>query len=311
MNSLTVAVISDSPELREQICRELGKKSPGEEDVGFYHSKTPELILTALETARFPEKAQSLLFSLAISEFSVIAIDSITPAIGEAIVAAGLAGRPGALFSAKVYPEQMAPLVKGTPLESWEFFSDRKLLRDRITSFRPEGREGPLKAAVDHSFEVKGVGSVALGFVLRGTLNVHDKPTVFPSGKQIEVRSIQMHDDDYDSASADDRFGISFRGAAAADLSRGDVLAPAGTMRTGKELLIEPEISRFVKRPVSDGETLHAAIGLQFIPCKAFPADGKIKLVLDSPAAFETGESLLLVRLNEKALRVIGKGTII
>lgn len=60
---------------------------------------------------------------------------------------------------------------------------------------------------VDHAFSVKGVGTVVLGLVTKGTVKKHDALKVLPGTKTVQVRSIQKHDDDFDLASEGDRVG--------------------------------------------------------------------------------------------------------
>jgi len=315
MKSLTISVVSDSKDLRERLCRELGKKSPGEDDLNFYHAKSPELILTALEAARFPEKVQSILYSLAISDFVVIAVEKITPAIGEAIVATALSGKKGLIFTS-LQPEELFPLTKDTPLAHFPVFSETLPMRTAVLSFSPERSEGALKGIIDHSFDVKGVGAVALGFVSRGTLKVHDKLSVFPSGKSLEVRSIQMHDDDYSSASAGDRFGISFKGVPADELSKGDVLSFPGKIQVSKGFSARGTLSKFSKKALSGGETIHVSIGLQFVPAKIVSGsiepgkEGSIDLAFEAPVAYDSDDTVYFVRMNEKLLRVVGAGKV-
>jgi selenocysteine-specific translation elongation factor len=308
MKSLTISVLSDDAAKRAEVCRALGKRSGAEEDVNFYHSKLGDALLTVLDPARYPEKVQALLQSVAISDYCVLAIDKLSPAVGEIIVALDCSGKKDGCIFTSLHPSQLEPFLKGTCLSDWTVYPELEKVREASVSFSPGERAGPARGIIDHSFEVKGVGSVALGFVARGKL------AVFPSGKNIEIRSIQMQDDDYDSASAGDRFGISFKGCAAAELSRGDVIAPAGSLQSRKEIEIEAELSRFSKKGLNDGDAFHGAVGLQFVPCRvagSIPAGGKgrIKLVFDAPVAVDPGERILIVRLNEKPLRVSGFGT--
>ncbi len=314
MKSLTIAVLSDDPLLRSEFARGLGKGEKAEEDVAFYHSKGPEALLTVLEPARYPEKIHSLLYSLSPADYCVLVIRALNAAVGEAIVAIDAAGkRDGCILLSGMVPEQILPYLKGTLLESYRIFTDAAEARQAALSFVPPARDGPGKGIIDHSFEVKGVGMVALGFVVRGTIKVHDRLVAMPSGKALEIRSIQMQDDDYDSASAGDRFGISFKGPSSAkEISRGDVICPAGSVSSVKEAEVFVSLSPFSKKDIKDGEAIHAMVGLQFAPCRVagfVPAGkaGDVRLIFDAPVALDGSDAVVLVRLNEKALRVFGK----
>lgn len=308
MPSLTVGVFSDDLSKRASVCGQLAKKS-SEDDIGFYHTSWSGVAIAVLDPVRYPEKVQSLLYVAFLSDYCVLAVDALNPVIGEIIVALDLLQKKSGCILTSLQPEQLQPFLKGTALENYPIYSEVQAVREAAFSHSPTRETGPLKAIVDHSFEVKGVGSVALGLICRGTLKVHDKLTVYPSQKQIEVRSIQMNDVDCQAASAGDRFGIGFKGLAAKELSRGDVLAQEG--KAVSNLEAEAEASKFSKG-LRDGEVLHAAVGLQFVPCKlagAIAAGGRgpAKLTFESPIALDSSDTIVLVRLNEKTLRIAGR----
>ncbi|MGB9577608.1 MAG: EF-Tu/IF-2/RF-3 family GTPase, partial [Candidatus Norongarragalinales archaeon] len=196
-------------------------------------------------------------------------------------------------------------------------FSSITEARTEVLAFEPPMLDGPVKGVIDHAFEVKGVGSVALGVLLRGRLRVHDKLALYPSMKTIEVRSIQKQDHDVQSAECWDRFGISFKGASSDDVRKGDFLS-ARPLQVVEALEAEVEATKFLREPIgkSEGkETLHACVGLQVVPCvvegQVKPgAKTKCRVSLQKPLAFEAGDTALFLRLDAKTLRVAGKAVL-
>ncbi|MGC9136742.1 translation elongation factor [Caldivirga sp.] len=81
---------------------------------------------------------------------------------------------------------------------------------------------------VDRAFNVKGVGLVVLGFALT-QVTVHDKLTALPMGKEVEVRSIQVLDEDQDSVLPGTRVGLALRNARLEEIE-------------GIQALIKPEV---------------------------------------------------------------------
>ena len=67
---------------------------------------------------------------------------------------------------------------------------------------------------IDRAFNVKGVGLVVLGFVLSGTISVHDKLRLLPSesGKLADVKGIQVSDEDQQTVGRGIRVGLSLKG---------------------------------------------------------------------------------------------------
>ncbi len=74
-------------------------------------------------------------------------------------------------------------------------------------------------------FKVKGVGTVALGFVLSGSISKHQKLVLSDLDREVEVRSIQMNDEDVDTAAAGSRVGLALKNIEPSDMERGMFLS--------------------------------------------------------------------------------------
>ena len=92
-------------------------------------------------------------------------------------------------------------------------------------------REGPARLPVDRSFALKGIGTVVTGTVWRGEIRAGDALVVQPGGKQVTVRSVQVHDRDAEAALAGQRAGVNLRGVDKAEVERGQWLV--GVAETG------------------------------------------------------------------------------
>lgn len=313
MNSVTIGVFAASPEERAAACRELAKKS-SEDDLAFYHTVYQGKLVCALEPARYPEKIQAALFAAYLSDYCILLASEPGPQLGELIVLLdSLRKRNGAIVSTD--PSRLAPLIKGTCLEAWNAAATIAEARQLAYSAQAECADGATKGVVDHAFEVRGVGSVALGVLKRGSIKVHDELYAYPQGKALQVRSIQENDVDVQQASCGDRFGISFKGLAAADLERGNILSTENGVKTLSEAECEVSVSKYHRKGLAAGEALHACIGLQMIPCKvssAINAGGKArsKVSFEKNVAVDESDVIVLVDLNAGALRVAGTATL-
>ncbi|MCX6767845.1 MAG: hypothetical protein NTY90_03910 [Candidatus Micrarchaeota archaeon] len=309
MTSLNIAVFSDNPAKRIEIASAIAKKN-SEDDLGYYSTVFQGKVISVVEPKAFPEKPQTALFAANLADYCVLAGSELGPRLGELIAALDLLGKTeGALVSDSL---DWGPLVKGTALEGWKRFSSWDEAKDAVLSFEPVRQEGPPWGIVDHAFEIKGIGSVALGALKRGSIRVHDKLMFFPPGLECEVRSIQVHDADVEAAVAGDRFGACFKGCASKDVERGFVIAAEAGV--AKDIEVELEAPRFLREPVKNGEVLHACIGLQFVTCKTVLekdlAGGerrRAKISCETPVAWTKGDNLVLVRLNAKGLRFVAK----
>ena len=71
-------------------------------------------------------------------------------------------------------------------------------------------------------FNIKGIGTVILGVMARDCED--DQLKILPSGKNILVKSIQMHDDPVNESKSPARVGLAIKGVNADEISREDVL---------------------------------------------------------------------------------------
>ena len=91
--------------------------------------------------------------------------------------------------------------------------------------------EGEFRMYVDRSYSVTGVGAVASGTVMSGSVEAGDDLLLgpMPDGRfeEVEVRSIEMHYHRVDQARAGRIVGIALKGIKERDVERGMVLLPA------------------------------------------------------------------------------------
>ena len=62
---------------------------------------------------------------------------------------------------------------------------------------------------------------------------------ILPYGKDILIKSIQMHDDPVEQATSPARVGLAIKGIAADDISRGDILSSHNDIRVNQDNLVE------------------------------------------------------------------------
>jgi len=87
---------------------------------------------------------------------------------------------------------------------------------------------------IDRVFTMKGFGTVVTGTLIAGTIRKEDELEVFPSGKKVRVRGVQVHGHAADLAVAGQRTALNLAGVSMEDLSRGMTMAPPATLSTTK-----------------------------------------------------------------------------
>ena len=81
----------------------------------------------------------------------------------------------------------------------------------------------PLRLPIQDVYKISGIGTVPVGKIETGTLNVGKTVVFNPSMKSAEVKSIEMHHTMVEKAEPGDNVGFNCRGLAQQDIRRGDV----------------------------------------------------------------------------------------
>ncbi len=287
-----------------EIAAKIGKKGTVS-DIELYNYKGREGDISFIHPHRYPERIQPLLYSLNLSHGALFVVDNIDRYFGEQVIGLDLREIKQGIFVLRHYiqPEQIAPFIKGTALENYRFTDDPIEIRERLTSIEIKKKEGETSIPVDHFFPVKGVGTVILGTVMSGEVSVHQELRIYPTDRTVQVRSIQVHDRDVNSAGVGSRVGLALKGIKPEELDRGIWLAEPGSMKTGNKFEIEPEFTPFWKGKLSEGTVLHLSSGTQFVPGKMLD---QRTIELEKDIAYAEDDEILLIQADSMP-RIIGK----
>jgi len=99
-----------------------------------------------------------------------------------------------------------------------------------------EGRDAPTRLYVDRAFTLRGIGTVATGTLWSGSVGEGDELRIEPRGRDVRVRSVQVHDRPVERAEAGQRVAVALPGVERRDLRRGDVLVAPGAYRPSYRL---------------------------------------------------------------------------
>jgi selenocysteine-specific elongation factor len=101
--------------------------------------------------------------------------------------------------------------------------------------------EAPTRMYVDRVFTLRGIGTVATGTLWSGRIAAGDKLRVEPSGREVRVRSVQVHDRPVAAADAGQRVAVALPGVERDELARGDALVEPGAYRPSYRIDVELE----------------------------------------------------------------------
>ncbi|MGA8538926.1 MAG: selenocysteine-specific translation elongation factor [Terriglobales bacterium] len=111
---------------------------------------------------------------------------------------------------------------------------------------------------IDRVFTMKGFGTVVTGTLVAGTICKSDDEELelFPSGKRVRVRGVQVHGTPAEAAVAGERTALNLAGIATEELARGMTLATADTFHSTSQidalLYLLPSA-----KPFKDGARVH------------------------------------------------------
>jgi len=144
---------------------------------------------------------------------------------------------------------------------------------------KPIGK--PLRIPIQDVYSITGVGTVPVGRVETGKMKANDKIIVMPSGAVGEIKSIETHHTQMESAEAGDNIGFNLRGIEKKDIKRGDVLGhPDNPPNVAKEFLAQiiiihhPTALAPGYTPVMHAHTAQVAATITEFVSKINPATG-------------------------------------
>ena len=304
MRSVNFVVLGE-----QTIANDFGKKGTVT-DLTVYDRKESDIIRTWVVPNGFPEKIQPLLQAINISEYVIFYVASLDRYTGEQILALDMLKKKDGILSHsyEVDESRLNSMIKGTVLQNYRKI-DSPNIKEELAKLPPVSNDGPTQIVIDHSFDVKGVGTVVLGKVLQGTVNQYDNLKHMPSGVDVMVKSIQMHDDDVKSAVCPARVGLSLKGIKPNEVGRGDIITSDESLEVKSELEIDFKQSPFYKGKISENQMCLVCIGLQVKAAK-FSSVSPVKLTLDKPIVYTKNDICLLVKPESVSVRVIGSGKI-
>jgi selenocysteine-specific elongation factor len=99
--------------------------------------------------------------------------------------------------------------------------------------------DAPTRLYVDRVFTLRGIGTIATGTLWSGRIAAGDTLHVEPGGREVRVRSVQVHDEPVDVAAAGQRVAVALPGVERRDLGRGDALVEPGAYRPSYRIDVE------------------------------------------------------------------------
>jgi selenocysteine-specific elongation factor len=147
---------------------------------------------------------------------------------------------------------------------------------------------GAARLYVDRVFSLRGIGTVATGTLWSGTIGEGDALRVEPGGRDVRVRSVQVHDRPVERAEAGQRVAVALPGVERSELRRGDALLGPGSLRPSYRL----DVALDELEEIGAAVTVHH--GTSAVPARVARAGRFAQLRLAQPIVAAGGDRVVL-----------------
>ena len=121
----------------------------------------------------------------------------------------------------------------------------------------PRDSQALARLPIDRVFTMKGFGTVVTGTLISGTIRKDEELQVFPTGRRVRVRGVQVHGQGADAAVAGQRTALNLTGASTEDLARGMTLALPNTFVATRRADVKLSLLPSAPRPLKNRSRVH------------------------------------------------------
>lgn len=174
-------------------------------------------------------------------------------------------------------------------------------LAEALDTFTPPEKplNKPLRIPIQDVYSITGVGTVPVGRVETGIIKSNQKVVVMPAGVSGEVKSIETHHTQMDSAEAGDNIGFNLRGVDKKLIHRGDMIGnsespPSVAKEFEAQIIVihHPTAMAPGYTPVLHAHTAQVAATLSEFVAKIDPKTGGI--TEEKPKFLKTGDAAIV-----------------
>ena len=133
-----------------------------------------------------------------------------------------------------------------------------------------------LRLPIDRVFSLKGFGTVVTGTLLDGSLGLDYDAMLYPRAERIKIRGIQVHGQEVSEAVPGQRVAVNLPGIGKEQISRGEILATAGSMEGTMIADVRLQLLKSGQRSLKSGTRVHLYHGAAELVCKIILFDREV-----------------------------------
>jgi selenocysteine-specific elongation factor len=215
----------------------------------------------------------------------------------------------------KRYNLQDLPVIPVSALKNLNLDRLKQAIEYKINSAGQIHSRSPFRLLIDRSFQIKGFGTVVTGTVLSGVLSKGEEVEVYPVGKKVKVRGLQIHTRDTEQVKIGHRAAVNLSDLSSNEVFRGDVLAAPGSMMPVNEFTGMMRTVSFLPSQIKNRSRVHVYTGTAeragniywYDPHRYLQSNHAyhVRLKLDTPATAAPAD-VFLIRLHSPVLTIAG-----
>ncbi|AWB26887.1 translation elongation factor EF-1 subunit alpha [Halococcoides cellulosivorans] len=175
--------------------------------------------------------------------------------------------------------------------------------------------DAPLRLPIQDVYTISGIGTVPVGRIETGQMFPGDNVSFQPSDVGGEVKTVEMHHEEVDSAGPGDNVGFNVRGVGKDDIRRGDVCGPAEDPPTVAEtfqaqivVMQHPSVITAGYTPVFHAHTAQVACTVESLDQKIDSSTGEV--AEENPDFIQSGDAAVVTVRPQKPLSIEPSGDI-
>ena len=211
-----------------------------------------------------------------------------------------------------------APIIVADSLSGLGMEKVRAAILELAAKKKVGGGGDLLRMPIDRVFTMKGFGTVVTGSILSGTVSVGDNLELLPGLQPVRVKGIQSQGQANAKAAAGQRAAINLHGVSLQEVSRGDVLTRAGTLKPTRFLDCRLSLLASAPAPLKHRQRVRLHVGCAEILARVVLLQGNemnpgekgfVQFQLESPTSAMRMDRFVIRRYSPQV--TIGGGRIL
>jgi selenocysteine-specific elongation factor len=185
----------------------------------------------------------------------------------------------------------------------------RKELACTARKIDEKSAAGWARLPIDRSFTMKGFGTVVTGTLISGVLKPEDEVEIYPTGRRLRVRGVQVYGEPVKRARAGERTAVNLVGIEPSEIHRGMVLSEPGRFSPSTVLDCRLEMLSPAK-PLKNRAPVHFHVGAANIQAEVLYLHSNFtRITLKEPALVLPGDRFIIRKFSPAV--TIGGGVVV